>query len=524
MVVGLGSVGHGVLAATEDERLAALRRSFALVRDAQDGVEGAREQVALLLSTAERRQWPEVARAALFAQAVAAFVEADRAGLQEAVGGLRSGPLTEGDPVALSLALVMSASKGPDGTSLVEPGAAELARAAVLLEAAETDGLTLATAHNSCGLALGQRRLWELEDFHYAMAEGLLPQCGGTPLAATVVFNRAELQVNWACALREIGEGAGLADRRRAATDILDAASQVEMPATWRWELTVIETLFDALCGDGDSAAARRLLDTTPPGSQYTGHVFLALALTEQDAEAAERAVRTIPGGFPEAYDLALRMAAELEQPEGRTASAAMRYADRHARLRWETRLASLAVMRSLIEVERRRTEHDQLTRHAYADDLTGLANRRGLQRRCSELDREEKDGVAVLLVDVDDFKAINDVHGHQVGDRALIALAGLLSAAVRTGDLAARIGGDEFAVLLPNSDPQVAHQRADQIVATVARYPWDHIHAGLSLTVSVGVSASSTAEVESLLSSADVGLYRAKAAGGSLAVLAVTA
>lgn len=520
----MASTGRQAVGAPDDRRQAALRRCFALIRDVQDGVEGAPVEVGAQLASAERHQWPEVARAALFAQAVAALVGEDPAGLRAAVDQLRSGRLTQGDPVALSLALIMSASKQRDGTSLAEPGEVELARASVLLESADSDGLTLASAHNTCGLAFGQRRLWELEDFHYAMAEGLLPQCDGTPLAATVMFNRAELQVNWACALREVGNAGEILERRRAAKEILASATQVDMPLSWRGELRVVETLLDALCDEGDSTRARCLLDATPPGGQYAGHLLLAIALTDHDAEAAERAVQAVPRAFPEAYDLALRTAAELEQPAGRPRSAALRYADRHARLRWETRLSSLAVMRSQIEVERRRGEHDQLTRHAYADDLTGLANRRGLQRRCVELEPGEQEGVAVLLVDVDDFKAINDVHGHQVGDRALIALAGLLSAAVRTGDLAARIGGDEFAILLPNSDRQVARQRAEQIVSTVARYPWHQIRESLRLTVSVGVSTAPSADVESLLSSADVGLYQAKAAGGSLAVLAASA
>src|SRR4030095_9271489 len=110
------------------------------------------------------------------------------------------------------------------------------------------------------------------------------------------------------------------------------------------------------------------------------------------------------------------------------------------------------------LEHEQRRTRVllTRLERLSQEDPLTGLANRRRWDSELAVVCAQARDSgehVAVLLIDLDHFKQVNDRHGHAGGDRALKQVAGLLSRRIRSGDLVARLGGDELAVLLPGTD-----------------------------------------------------------------------
>jgi diguanylate cyclase (GGDEF)-like protein len=147
-------------------------------------------------------------------------------------------------------------------------------------------------------------------------------------------------------------------------------------------------------------------------------------------------------------------------------------------------------------------------------DALTGLANHRVFHERLqTELDAAARTGelVAVVLVDLDLFKDVNDRHGHLVGDAALRSVARALERAARSADVVARVGGEEFAVVLRGTDGQGAvtfAERARQCVEAIAD--------PVSLTVSIGVSCSTGAAVtaEALFDAADKAMYRAKRAG----------
>jgi diguanylate cyclase (GGDEF)-like protein len=163
----------------------------------------------------------------------------------------------------------------------------------------------------------------------------------------------------------------------------------------------------------------------------------------------------------------------------------------------------------------------------ATRDSLTGLHNRRSLDARLAEaqaLDRRY--GTAngrvhgLLLIDVDHFKRVNDVHGHPAGDAVLRQLAKMLQAAVRVTDVAARFGGEEFAVLLPElSGPLEAVMAAEKIRAAVEAATFPEVG---KLTVSVGVSLASPADadVRPLIDRADAALYEAKRGGRNAVVL----
>ena len=176
--------------------------------------------------------------------------------------------------------------------------------------------------------------------------------------------------------------------------------------------------------------------------------------------------------------------------------------------------IAALRVKRlhdALLEANRR------LARQALTDDLTALANRR---HGAHQLEREvalcvrHRRVLALVRVDVDHFKAINDTHGHQAGDQVLAEVARRLAGAVRGGDELARWGGDEFVAILPGTDKPGALRAAERLRAAVAAAPVQAAETELAVTVSVGWAHWSGDTPDDLLARADRALYRAKDAG----------
>ena len=158
----------------------------------------------------------------------------------------------------------------------------------------------------------------------------------------------------------------------------------------------------------------------------------------------------------------------------------------------------------------------EALARLARTDPLTALANRRGFDEALArEHARHRRGGpdMSLLLVDIDHFKAVNDSWGHQAGDAALRRLGLLLSTRFRTMDVVGRIGGEEFAVLIPDCAAGRARQRAAELcdAVRVETESWEH-----PITVSVGVATSEHPETTpaELYAAADSALYAAKAAG----------
>jgi diguanylate cyclase (GGDEF)-like protein len=158
-----------------------------------------------------------------------------------------------------------------------------------------------------------------------------------------------------------------------------------------------------------------------------------------------------------------------------------------------------------------------RLSRQAQTDALTGLANRGGLADRLEiELRRAAEDGtrVSFVIADVDNFKAINDGYGHQSGDEIIRAVAGAIAGAVREIDLAARYGGDEFAVVLPGARLADAKRTADRIRRAVAAIEPPGV-ADARVTMSFGVAEFPTyAGIDALVAAADAALYQAKWGG----------
>lgn len=156
-----------------------------------------------------------------------------------------------------------------------------------------------------------------------------------------------------------------------------------------------------------------------------------------------------------------------------------------------------------------------QLAALASTDHLTGLWNRRAFEERlAAEADRSRRygRGLGLVLMDLDHFKLINDTHGHPAGDRVLVEFAARLRAEARGGEVLARVGGEEFAWILPEADGAHAVMAAERLRRAVAAEPFPEVG---RLTVSAGVCASADAPHEGdLLRLADVALYWAKAEG----------
>jgi diguanylate cyclase (GGDEF)-like protein len=155
----------------------------------------------------------------------------------------------------------------------------------------------------------------------------------------------------------------------------------------------------------------------------------------------------------------------------------------------------------------------------AATDSLTGLHNRRNFfrlaDRRLSARQGAD-DPVAVVMIDVDHFKLINDTYGHRVGDEVLAAVSRSLTDAVRTGDVVARFGGDEFVVLLPGSGSAESSVVAERLRRRAMAVPVETSMGPVpvSLSVGVGTHECGTADIENLLLRADEALYEAKRAG----------
>jgi diguanylate cyclase (GGDEF)-like protein len=172
----------------------------------------------------------------------------------------------------------------------------------------------------------------------------------------------------------------------------------------------------------------------------------------------------------------------------------------------------------TLRDVTERRAMEERLRHQAFHDGLTGLTNRsRFLDRVGHALDRSRRSGagVAVLFVDVDDFKTVNDSLGHAVGDQLLSEVAQRVALALRSGDTAARLGGDEFAVLLEAAGASTASEVAERILAALAE-PVAIEGRALSVGASIGVACAGPAECDAaaLLRGADIAMYAAKSSG----------
>jgi diguanylate cyclase (GGDEF)-like protein len=168
-------------------------------------------------------------------------------------------------------------------------------------------------------------------------------------------------------------------------------------------------------------------------------------------------------------------------------------------------------------KVARLQERVEQLDQLAHQDSLINLPNRRGFMRELERLiARVDRYGInaAMLFVDVDGLKMINDTLGHRAGDEALIQVAALLAKGVRHSDVVARIGGDEFGILLESSDETDSHETAARLIQQISACEVLHDGEALPLGVAIGVGMIDALDTaEAVMERADEAMYRRKAA-----------
>jgi diguanylate cyclase (GGDEF)-like protein len=515
----------------EPARVTARLEAFHLIEAVQTDEAPAPEELERRLAAADAAQWPEVVHVLLYARAVQAEMLGD--GHAGAVSErMLERCLVDGTPAMTAAALAFHASTLLDADRV---GASDdaITRAVSLLDGTDGPALELVTALVQCALVYERRRLWELCEESLERAAAVLPECEDPLLEPVVLHNLVEIELEWSSALRELGELDASRERGERGLAAARRLVEVPMPELWRDYGLSMGLLLGALTGTGrhwEPARRAELLARLAAAGEphYAGFVALSEALPALDQGSPADAAREVAlalesftgGSATSGHMLALRIAAEAEaaaDSSGRRA--ALDYGEQLARLRWQDRLTLLGSARARLLAERMRADRDALVRDALIDELTGLANRRGYARYLvARRELGSRRPLAILTVDLDAFKLVNDHHGHAAGDAVLRSVGSILAGHVRATDLAVRVGGDEFLVVLEAASGEVARERATRIVESIREERWPGIDASLRVTASVGVAAATAEDPEALAAAADAAMYRAKAAGGDRA------
>jgi diguanylate cyclase (GGDEF)-like protein len=177
-------------------------------------------------------------------------------------------------------------------------------------------------------------------------------------------------------------------------------------------------------------------------------------------------------------------------------------------------------VVRTFTDVSERKRKEAEIAYMARHDPLTGLANRTLLGERIDQAfarTRRLDEGFALLCLDLDGFKAVNDTRGHPAGDALLRIVADRVSACVRELDLVARLGGDEFAIVQAATEREEDVEALAKRILTAVNAPYDigGFRTVIATSIGIAIAPRDGADVEQLMKAADIALYRAKSEGG---------
>ena len=176
--------------------------------------------------------------------------------------------------------------------------------------------------------------------------------------------------------------------------------------------------------------------------------------------------------------------------------------------------IGAIVVLYAYSLMARLEQHREEMAAQSNLDLLTGLLNRRGFEERAAVLFRDvqnQKRPLTVLFADLDGFKGINDALGHHVGDVVLRKIAGLISASIRESDVAARYGGDEFVVIMPDTELRHATLVAERLQAAVAQWARSGEASSLSLSIGIGAAPEHGQELGILLERVDGAMYLSK-------------
>jgi len=184
-----------------------------------------------------------------------------------------------------------------------------------------------------------------------------------------------------------------------------------------------------------------------------------------------------------------------------------------------ELRSAYLRKLRVDITADTLSTTNDELRQLSHLDTLTGIANRRWLEAHLAEMAEQSRRAggpLAVMMIDIDHFKGVNDQFGHAAGDLVLKELARCYHETMREADLICRYGGEEFCILLPESDQEGAKVAAERLLEAIRSRDFTANHHGVKITVSIGVAAGSESSkpLDQWIEEADKALMKAKEEG----------
>ncbi|HUN79587.1 MAG TPA: EAL domain-containing protein [Solirubrobacteraceae bacterium] len=257
------------------------------------------------------------------------------------------------------------------------------------------------------------------------------------------------------------------------------------------------------------SPAAEAMLGYTPEEWLADPHLWARLVHPDDRAKVYEREARLDEPAVPEEYRMVHR--------DGRTVwvrDHATLLADELGRLRWHGVLSDITD-RKLAEDELRSAEED-IRHQALHDALTGLPNRTLVLEHLERAGGHSGKQLAVLLLDLDRFKLVNDSFGHAAGDALLVEIAPRLREALRPGDTIGRLGGDEFVVVLADvADERVAVEVAERIVHALRRpFLLEGIEHFATVSIGIALAGSDRARPDALIRDADAALYRAKERG----------
>ncbi len=403
----------------------------------------------------------------------------------------------------------------------------DLAQAEAILSQEVTDGFVLASAHTGLGNGYHAMRLYELALPHYEAAlEASLTHSAEIALmsAVTSELNLAQLHLNWAVELHRVRETDRAWDKKATAARHAELAHEYASTE-------------DSIPFAATAALLAACADTTGVPDEVVERIrqgihevdehglrenrafalpFLAWALVRADrlseaTEVADEACDALPANatwmlISAAYHT---RAALLARSGNDAARASLAYGDQLAKTMWQERLRTLHNARSVQVLERVTLERDRVNILAHTDALTGVGNRRAFDVRVAEWgNTTEPPDLAMIVIDVDRLKAVNDAGGHEAGDLTLQAVASALSGQVRSTDLVARVGGDEFVAVVEGMDGSAAAALATRMIDAVSAA------LGSSVSVSVGVATGSASEAgTALLRAADRAMYAAKRA-----------
>lgn len=289
-----------------------------------------------------------------------------------------------------------------------------------------------------------------------------------------------------------------------------EATARARGYSAYLWRLTTTMAVWDLLQGHPEAALAR-MAALIAEMAETAGQPPQQTAIRAH--HAAYRACRQL-GRFEQA----LQHFETVERLERERATDQLRAQSQLLVTRTEAQQALWLAEQAREDAQTQRARAAEFAAHAERDALTGLGNRRQLDRRCAELlPALERDAepAALVLIDVDHFKLVNDAYGHAVGDRVLVALAALLRENTRSRDVLARYGGEEFVALLPGMGLTQAAEVCERLRERVAAHTgWCAEVPELRLTISLGLAAVPPYDLHGLLKWADGALYRAKRSG----------